>query len=69
MSRTQITLDAETQRQARRRAGELGISFAEYVRRLLVRDLGQTEAKLDPSIVFNLGSSGGLISQRIKTGC
>lgn len=58
-SRTQITLDAEVQRQARERAAQLGISFAEYIRRLVARDLGEPAPKIDPSAVFDLGSSGG----------
>jgi hypothetical protein len=58
-SRTQVTLDPELQRQVRDRARELGISFAEYVRRLVERDLGGPEAAADPEAVFNLGSSGG----------
>jgi hypothetical protein len=59
MSRTQITLDPEIQRRARRRASDLGISLAEYVRRVVARDLGGTTAPVDPSVVFDLGSSGG----------
>ena len=43
----------------RDRARELGISFAEYVRRLVERDLGGPEAAAGPEAVFNLGSSGG----------
>ncbi|MBI1791786.1 MAG: hypothetical protein HYR60_30030 [Acidobacteria bacterium] len=59
MSRTQITLDPEIQRRARRRAGDLGISLAEYVRRLVARDLGSVQTVADPAAVFDLGSSGG----------
>ena len=58
-SRTQITLDPETHQRARRRASELRISFAEYIRRLVSRDLGRGKHKADPSLVFNLGTSGG----------
>lgn len=58
MARTQITLDSETQRRARRRAGDLGISLAEYVRRAVARDLGASHKPRDPAIVFDLGSSG-----------
>jgi hypothetical protein len=58
-SRTQVTLDPELQRQVRERARELGVSFAEYMRRLVVRDLGEPEARVGPEAVFNLGSSGG----------
>lgn len=59
MARTQITLDAELQRRARQRAAEYGISFAEYVRRLIAQDLAATQPPADPSAVFNLGDSGG----------
>ena len=58
-SRTQITLDPEVQRQARNRAAQLGISFAEYIRRLVARDLQQPHSVADPAAVFNLGTSGG----------
>ncbi len=59
MSRTQITLEPEIQRRARQRASDLGVSFAEYVRRLVARDLGSTQRAADPASVFDLGSSGG----------
>jgi hypothetical protein len=59
ITRTQITLDEETQRRARARAAQLGISFTEYVRRLVARDLREPTQAVDPSVVFNLGSSGG----------
>jgi hypothetical protein len=58
-ARTQITLDSEMQRQARRKAAELGISFAEYVRRLVARDLGSlSPRKADISILFDLIDEG-----------
>jgi hypothetical protein len=59
MARTQIVLQPEMQRRARRRASDLGISLAEYVRRLVARDLGSASAEADPSLVFDLGNSGG----------
>lgn len=65
-SRTQVTLDPEMQRRARKRAAQLGISFAEYIRRLVARDLGKPTQKIDPSVVFNLGSSGGADVARDK---
>ena len=58
MSRTQISLEPEIQRRARRRANEMGLSLAEYVRRLVARDLGGQTPAPDPSLVFDLGSSG-----------
>lgn len=59
MSRTQITLEPEIQRRARQRASDLGVSLAEYLRRLVARDLGSAQAKADPTLVFDLGSSDG----------
>jgi hypothetical protein len=46
-------------RRARQRAGKLGISLAEYVRRLVAEDLEERARGADPSLVFNLGSSAG----------
>lgn len=57
-ARTQITIDPDTQRRAHARAAELGISFAEYVRRLLMRDLGEGKRNADISVVFNLVTNG-----------
>jgi len=59
MYRAQITLEPETQRQAQKRAGELGVSFAEYIRRLVARDLDRPRSTADVSRIFNLGNSGG----------
>jgi hypothetical protein len=56
-ARIQITLPPETQRQARQRAHDLGISLAEYVRTLVTRDLGRPAPTTDPSIIFDLGRS------------
>jgi hypothetical protein len=68
MSRTQITLEPEMQRRARKRAGELGVSLAEYVRRLIARDLGTARGATNPAIVFDLGASGGSDVARNKHG-
>jgi hypothetical protein len=57
-ARTQITMDPEMQRRAQAKAAELGISFAEYVRRVIARDLGEPKPKGDISILFDLGASG-----------
>jgi len=59
MSRTQITLEPEFQRRARRRANDLGVSFAEYIRRLVERDLAHPKAVVGIEALFDLGSSGG----------
>ena len=56
-ARTQIKLDPETQRRAHAKAAELGISFAEYVRRLVAEDLGKPKRKVPISAVFDLGAS------------
>lgn len=56
-ARTQITMDPEMQRRAQAKAAEIGISFAEYVRRLVANDLGQPKPKADISMVFDLGAS------------
>ena len=55
--RTQITMDPRLQRRAHAKASALGISFAEYVRRLVKRDLGEPRRKVDVSILFDLGAS------------
>jgi hypothetical protein len=67
MSRTQITLDPDLQRRARQRAAKLGVSFAEYVRRVVERDLGGTSRSTQGvAAVFDLGSSGGADVARDK---
>jgi len=57
-ARTQITMDPELQRRAHAKAAELGISFAEYVRRLVADDLGAPKPKADVSILFDLVDQG-----------
>jgi hypothetical protein len=57
-ARTQITIDPEMQRRARAKAAELGISFAEYIRRLVADDIGEAKAKADISIIFDLVDEG-----------
>jgi len=49
MARTQITLDPELWRRARKRASQLGISLAGYVRQLLAKDLHEPETDVDPN--------------------
>jgi hypothetical protein len=58
MARTQITLESHTHRRARQRASELGVSLAEYVRRLVARDLAKPQARVDVTQIFDLGNSG-----------
>ena len=59
MARTTIALEPETQKRARARAAQLGISFSEYLRRLVDRDLGERRPRLGPEAVFDLGRSEG----------
>ena len=57
--RTQIDLESEQHALVKRKAADLGISMAEYIRRLVERDLGQTGAGSDISAIFGIGDSGG----------
>jgi hypothetical protein len=57
-ARTQITMDPELQRRAQAKAAELGISFAEYIRRLVAGDLGEPRPKADISSLFGLIDEG-----------
>ena len=59
MVRTQIMLDAEEHRRAKGRAAELGISLAEYVRRIVGADLATPSAQADASDIVGLFGSGG----------
>ena len=51
-------MDPEMQRRAQAKAAELGISFAEYVRRLVAEDIGEPKPKADISIMFDLVDEG-----------
>lgn len=60
MQRTQILLDAEQLRRAKRKAADLGISFGAYVRRLIDRDVaGSAPERFDVGTIVALGRSGG----------
>ena len=50
-------MDPEMQRRAHAKAAELGISFAEYVRRVIAQDLGEAKPRADISMIFDLGAS------------
>ncbi len=68
MVRTQITLDPDSHRRAKRRAAERGISLAEYMRQVVDRDLGE-QPKGDISAIiglFDTGASGGSDVARFK---
>ncbi len=64
--RTQITLDPDTQRRAQAKAAKLGISFAEYVRRIVAADIGEQKRRADISSIIGLGDSGGTNISRDK---
>jgi hypothetical protein len=51
-------MDPETQRRAQAKAAELGISFAEYIRRLVANDLDALEKKADITSLFGLIDEG-----------
>lgn len=60
MARTQISLKPDAHRRARARAAALGISLAEYLRRLVDQDLSdEVRPSVDISVIFGLGDSGG----------
>ena len=56
---TQILLHAVRHALARARAAALGISLAEYARRLSGREVAERPGGADRSLVFDLGTSGG----------
>jgi hypothetical protein len=59
IQRTQVSLDPEDHRRARKRAADLGTSLAEHIRRVLREDLDAPVARADPSALFDLGDPGG----------
>ena len=66
MTRTQLSFRPEELQRARARAQELGVSLAEYVRRLVTKDLEVLDPGTDPSRVFDLGRSRGSDISREK---
>lgn len=57
--RTQIALSQEQHAGVRRKAGELGISMAEYIRRLVDQDLVETRTHADLTSITGLFNTGG----------
>lgn len=55
--RTQVAFETEQHAFVKRKAADLGISMAEYIRRLVERDLRQAGA--DISTIFGIGDFGG----------
>jgi hypothetical protein len=56
--RTQVSLPADDHRRAKQRAADLGVSLAEYVRRLVTQDLEESRGGADVTRLFALGASG-----------
>lgn len=67
MTRTQISMDREMLSQARSRATQRGMSFAEYVRTLVEADLGTPRTTTDVSALFDTFDSGGSDVAREKS--
>ena len=57
--RTQIALNDEQHARVKKKASELGITMAEYIRTLVDRDLGSDNTQASVSSIFGLGDSGG----------
>ncbi|MCZ7538199.1 MAG: hypothetical protein M5T61_21190 [Acidimicrobiia bacterium] len=70
VQRTQITLQPEQHRRARRRAAELGVSLASMGVGWSPHDLGEGRAAGDVSSILDLGDTGGsdVRHLRISTG-
>lgn len=58
-SRHQVTLDRALERRAKKRAQDLGVSFSEYVRRLIRHDLPGEVTGLHVIDLVGIGDSGG----------
>jgi hypothetical protein len=59
-TRMQVTLDQEQHHRAAEKAAALGVSLAEYIRRVLAADLDDAqELGGDISEIFGIGDSGG----------
>lgn len=57
--RTQIAMEPEQHAQVKQKAAALGITMAEYIRRLVDRDLGTSTTSADVSAIIGIGRSGG----------
>lgn len=57
--RTQIALDPEQHARVKEKAASLGITMAEYIRRLVDDDLAGVEPAASPSAIIGIGGSGG----------
>ena len=57
--RTQIALEAEQHALVKQKAASLGITMAEYIRRLVDQDLAGGRTNADVSAIIGIGRSGG----------
>lgn len=57
--RTQISLDDRQHARAKKKASELGVTMAEYIRQLVDRDLGGEDTKASVNSIIGIGDSGG----------
>ncbi len=57
--RTQIALTAEQHARAKQKAASLGITLAEYIRRLVDEDLAGVAPAASPHAIVGIGGSGG----------
>lgn len=57
--RTQIALDSEQHARVKQKAASLGITMAEYIRRLVDNDLAGVEPQASPAAIIGIGRSGG----------
>jgi hypothetical protein len=57
--RTQIALDPEQHARVKQKAASLGITMAEYIRRLVDDDLAGVEPQASPAVIIGIGRSGG----------
>jgi hypothetical protein len=57
--RTQIALDPEQHAKVRQKAAGLGITMAEYIRRLVDADIASSHPQAGPGAIVGIGSSGG----------
>ena len=57
--RTQIALEAEQHALVKQKAAALGITMAEYIRRLVDQDLAGGGTNADLSAIIGIGRSGG----------
>ncbi len=57
--RTQIALEPEQHARVKQKAASLGITMAEYIRRLVDQDLTSVAPRATPSAIIGIGRSGG----------